>query len=89
MTRQGSLLCRHREHRLGDGEFGRQDRLDVVVEHLGVDRRRALVLAVDELVGPYGMIGLEKVELSKAAMIFARSVDAARSSASATSRTAL
>ena len=45
---------RHREHRLRLREGRRQDHLDVVVEHLRVDRRRALVLAVDELGRPIG-----------------------------------
>src|SRR5215471_1574399 len=44
MTRQSLPLRRHREHRLRDGEFRRQDGLDVVIEHLGVDGRGALVL---------------------------------------------
>ena len=42
------MLRRNREHRFCVGEFGRQDDLDVVVEHLGIGRRRAFVVAVDE-----------------------------------------
>src|SRR5215470_2221593 len=39
---------RHREHRLRRRERSREYHLDVVAEHLRVDRRRPLVLAVDE-----------------------------------------
>src|SRR6185312_8833432 len=39
---------RHREYGLRLRELLRQDHLDVVVEHLRIGRRRALVLAVDE-----------------------------------------
>ena len=64
----------------------RQDHLDVVVEHLRVDRRRALVLAVDELGRPIGH------DVAREGRTLQRRGDlgpvggAARSSASATSR---
>src|SRR3954454_11497853 len=43
---------RHREHRLCRRERGREDHLDVVADDLGVDRRGALVLSVDEFGRP-------------------------------------
>src|SRR5439155_24742841 len=46
--------ARHREYWLRRGERLREDHLDVVAEHLGVDRCGALVLAVDELGWPVG-----------------------------------
>src|ERR1043165_4516238 len=45
---------RHRKHRLRGGELRREDHLDVLVEHLGGDRRGPLVLPVAELGRPVG-----------------------------------
>ena len=75
----------HREHRLGVGELGRQDHLDVVVLHLQVHRARAGVLAVlefgravgHEVAGPGA--GRQRLDDLRP------SVAAARSSASASS----
>src|SRR5260370_7954923 len=42
----------HREYRLRRGERLREDHVDVVAEHLGIDWRRPLILAIDEFCRP-------------------------------------